>query len=94
MSHGTKVNHYATIKGWAYVVDPVGGDSGYIPANQLSNSDPTKVKQATKTSNPVQTKSGYKNCTELRKDFLGGVMRGHPAYQAKMDRDNDGHACE
>lgn len=94
VNHGTKVNHYTTIKGWAYVVDPIEGDSGYIPANQLSNNDPIKVKQPTKTSNPVQSKSGYKNCTELRKDYPGGVKRGHPAYEPKMDRDNDGHACE
>ena len=94
VNHGTKVNHYATIKGWAYVADPVGGDSGYIPANQLSNNDPTKVKQPAKTSKPVQSKSGYKNCTELRKDYPGGVKRGHPAYESKMDRDSDGHACE
>ena len=36
----------------------------------------------------------YKNCTELRKDHPDGVQRGHCAYQRKMDRDRDGHACE
>lgn len=36
----------------------------------------------------------FKNCTELREVFPNGVHRGHEAYQSKMDRDNDGHACE
>ena len=36
----------------------------------------------------------YRNCTELRRDHPNGVPRGHPAYQPRMDRDNDGRACE
>lgn len=36
----------------------------------------------------------FANCTELREVFPDGVMSDHPAYQSKMDRDNDGHACE
>ncbi len=42
-----------------------------------------------------QTKCGpYRNCTELRRDHPNGVSRGHCAYQRRMDRDNDGRACE
>lgn len=41
---------------------------------------------------PVQT--GFANCTELREVYPDGVKRGHPAYQDKMDRDQDGWACE
>ena len=36
----------------------------------------------------------FANCTELREVFPEGVASDHPAYQPKMDRDNDGHACE
>ncbi len=36
----------------------------------------------------------YPNCTALRRDHPGGVSRGHCAYQRRMDRDNDGRACE
>ena len=36
----------------------------------------------------------YRNWTELRRDHHNGVPRGHPAYQRRMDRDNDGRACE
>lgn len=39
-------------------------------------------------------KEDFKNCTELRKVYPDGVPKGHPAYQEKMDRDDDGHACE
>lgn len=36
----------------------------------------------------------YANCTALRQVHPEGVPQGHPAYQAKMDRDKDGYACE
>ena len=36
----------------------------------------------------------YRNCTALRRDHPNGVPRGHSAYQRRMDRDNDGRACE
>lgn len=36
----------------------------------------------------------YKNCTELRKVHPNGVPKGHPAYQSKMDRDQDEFTCE
>lgn len=36
----------------------------------------------------------FANCTELRKVYPDGVPADHPAYQAKMDRDNDQWACE
>lgn len=47
-----------------------------------------------KVTTPAKVQTGFKNCTELRKVYPGGVRAGHPAYQAKMDRDKDGHACE
>lgn len=48
----------------------------------------------TPTPTPNQTQTDFKNCTELRKVYPNGVYSGHPAYQKKMDRDGDGHACE
>ena len=36
----------------------------------------------------------YRNCTALRRDHPNGIPRGHCAYQRRMDRDNDGQACE
>ena len=43
-------------------------------------------------ANPVLT--NFNNCTELREVYPNGVAKGHPAYQAMMDRDKDGWACE
>ena len=48
-------------------------------------------------SRSVGAQSGcgpYRNCTALRRDHPNGVSRGHCAYQRRMDRDNDGRACE
>ena len=36
----------------------------------------------------------FKNCTELRKVYPGGVYSDSPVYQKKYDRDGDGHGCE
>ena len=46
------------------------------------------------TPNPTPEQTNFKNCTDLRKVYPNGVPKGHPAYQSKMDRDNDGWACE
>lgn len=62
--------------------------------------EPTAAEEP--SSNNVETGSdaassetyNFANCTELREVFPEGVMSDHPAYQPKMDRDNDGHACE
>lgn len=43
---------------------------------------------------PTVPSKTYQNCTELRIDYPSGVPASHPAYQAKMDRDQDGWACE
>ena len=36
----------------------------------------------------------FANCTDLKKVYPNGVPAEHPAYQLKMDRDNDNYACE
>lgn len=42
----------------------------------------------------TNTTEHFQNCTELKGTYPGGVSSDHPAYQSKMDRDNDGWACE
>ena len=46
----------------------------------------------TEPTEPV--KESFKNCSELRAVYPGGVMSGHPAYESQHDADNDGWACE
>lgn len=42
----------------------------------------------------VEEEESFDNCTELTATYPHGVAFDHPAYQDKMDRDNDGWACE
>ena len=57
-------------------------------------------RRASPTSPPTSPRASgagcgpYRNCTALRRDHPNGVSRGHCAYQRRMDRDNDGRACE
>lgn len=44
---------------------------------------------------PVATASGsYRNCTEAHRDGRYNIPKGDPDYRPKLDRDNDGIACE
>jgi len=36
----------------------------------------------------------YKNCAAAHADGRYNIPRGDPAYSPKLDRDNDGIACE
>ena len=36
----------------------------------------------------------YKNCSQARADGRADIPRGDPAYAPRLDRDNDGIACE
>ncbi|WP_040229264.1 thermonuclease family protein [Bhargavaea cecembensis] len=53
-------------------------------AEEAADGHPTEEKPAER----------FKNCTELRKVYPDGVKKGHPAYEARMDGDKDGVACE
>lgn len=51
-----------------------------------------KTGTTSKASNGITQE--FSNCTELRKVYPNGVPQHHKAYEAKMDRDQDGYACE
>ncbi|MFJ5714663.1 excalibur calcium-binding domain-containing protein [Neobacillus sp. NPDC093127] len=53
-----------------------------------------KAQQQKATSTTTSEQTSFANCTELRKVYPNGVPSTHPAYTSKMDRDNDGYACE
>lgn len=61
-------------------------DGEYVYINQDS-----PVKPEPK---PEPKPTEFANCTELREVYPDGVQKGHPAYDTKHDRDNDGWACE
>ncbi|MGA9467304.1 MAG: excalibur calcium-binding domain-containing protein [Exiguobacterium marinum] len=55
----------------------------------------SKTSEATESNPPTsQPSENFQNCTDLKGTYPGGVSSDHPAYQPKMDRDNDGWACE
>lgn len=60
---------------------------GLWSGKKISTSSSSKTKSSS-------TKTNFANCTDLRKVYPNGVAKSHPAYQAKMDRDKDGYACE
>jgi hypothetical protein len=64
--------------------------------NKNSNTN-TGNNRSSNTSSTPASRGGneyFSNCTELRKVYPNGVPAGHPAYQSKLDRDNDNYACE
>lgn len=77
------VENYATESGF---------DSGAVPAKPKTSSPAPKAPSTSSTTPGAQ--EWFQNCTELRKKYPTGVPKGHAAYQAKMDRDKDGYACE
>jgi hypothetical protein len=42
----------------------------------------------------AQADPPYANCTQAHKDGRYNIPKGDPAYSPKLDRDNDGIACE
>jgi hypothetical protein len=42
----------------------------------------------------AQASPPYANCKQAAQDGRYNIPRGDPAYQQKLDRDNDGIACE
>ena len=66
--------------------------------NEEKSSEAKAKAEAEAQAAAVAASSGgselFANCTELRKKYPDGVASDHPAYQSKMDRDNDNFACE
>ncbi|MBD8007465.1 thermonuclease family protein [Bacillus norwichensis] len=69
-------------------------DSGFKESSTESSKGSQQSSSNSQTSKPASGTDFFQNCTELRKVYPDGVPEGHPAYQAKMDRDKDGYACE
>ncbi|MEK4029282.1 S-layer homology domain-containing protein [Pseudobacillus sp. FSL P4-0506] len=69
-----------------------------VPSAPVQNSVPAPKPKPTPepvpAPTPAPTPTKFQNCTEMRKVYPDGVKKGHPAYESKHDRDNDGWACE
>lgn len=90
------VDIYSTYEQGTITVNSIGNSYSINVSPVQWGSKPVPTPQPTPkpapTPNPVQT--NFANCTELRAVYPDGVSSSHPAYQSKMDRDNDGWACE
>ncbi|NRD79501.1 thermonuclease family protein [Bacillus sp. BRMEA1] len=88
---------YATDRGFIGCVNS-SSTTSHSTSNTQTHSSPKSTNTTSTTSIDTGTVSGttefFSNCTELRKKYPNGVPKGHPAYQAKLDRDHDGYACE
>ena len=88
----------------AHGIAPVTRDHPAYPFMRDGDGDGVVCESASRGVSPVSSPSSprasgtecgpYRNCTALRRDHPTGVPRGHCAYQRRMDRDNDGRACE
>lgn len=67
------------------------GKNSRSPVKSSSDNTTNTTQKSTQTQEPSKN---FKNCDELRTVYSKGVPSSHPAYQAKMDRDKDGWACE
>ena len=90
-----KAKSYNTVKHCNIIVKST-GSKHTVTSDCKTGATTTTTKAASTPSKTTTTttKTNFQNCTELRKVYPKGVAKDHPAYQAKMDRDNDGMACE
>lgn len=69
-------------------VSTINSDPAAVPT------DSAKAKVANQTtSNPTNGRQ-FANCTEAFDAGVFNIRRSDPSYQSKLDRDNDGIACE
>ncbi|MGN7387308.1 thermonuclease family protein [Sporosarcina sp. SAFN-015] len=87
------IEDYATDSGFDSDVVPAKNSGKTTTTSNAPNSTVSKP-ASTPSTNVASSQEWFQNCTELRKKYPSGVPEGHAAYQAKMDRDKDGYACE
>ena len=88
----------------AHGIAPVTRDHPAYPFMRDGDGDGVVCESGSRRTSPTSSPAApraagagcgpYRNCTALRRDHPNGVPRGHCAYQRRMDRDNDGRACE
>jgi micrococcal nuclease len=81
------IENYATEKGY---------DESKAPAEKPKEFETHKpAAPAVKPKEtPAASSVHYNNCTEVKKAGKAPIHRGEPGYSSKLDRDNDGIACE
>ena len=102
-SDGSSETYYANCAdAWAAGAAPLHrGDPGYRAGlDRDDDGIACEWKQGQPEQDSSQEQSGgssgtfYKNCSEARAAGAAPIYRGEPGYREKLDRDNDGIACE
>ncbi|WP_280182420.1 GmrSD restriction endonuclease domain-containing protein [Nocardia cyriacigeorgica] len=65
-----------------------------LPPPPRSAPEPTTAPDPSVAPPPTQASVYYSNCAAVRAAGAAPLHRGAPGYSAKLDRDNDGVACE
>lgn len=72
-----------------------GFHEGIVKAKESPSPTPTpKPAPKTEMNSGSNTNVYYNNCTEAKAAGAYNIKRGQPGYSSKLDRDNDGVACE
>ena len=103
-SDGSSETYYANCAdAWAAGAAPLHrGDPGYragLDRDDDGIACEWKQEQPEQDSSQEQSGGGssgtfYRNCAEARAAGAAPIYRGEPGYREKLDRDNDGIACE
>ncbi|MGX1596104.1 excalibur calcium-binding domain-containing protein [Dietzia maris] len=72
---------------------PVAPEPTYAPAPVQTYAPPQTYAPAP-VAEPVPQAAYYPNCSAARAAGVAPLYRGQPGYASKLDRDNDGVACE
>ena len=71
------------------------GEAGNDKADPAATaSQASKDKIANQTTSKASNGKKYENCTAAFEDGVFNIARNNPSYERKLDRDNDGIACE
>ena len=78
--------------------DRKGGTGYHCHNGGGATAAPASAPATTRSSAPPSRPSGgsvyYQNCSAARAAGAAPIRRGEPGYASKLDRDNDGVACE
>ena len=86
---------YENRSGWSRIsrndVAPRWVSSEYLSVSRPSRSE---AFQPSYSNNSSRRTAYYKNCTAARNAGAAPIYRGESGYASRLDRDNDGIACE
>lgn len=71
------------------------GETSTVNSDPAATADPvSKAKIASQTTSKPTNGVKYENCSAAFDAGVFDILRSDPSYQRKLDRDNDGIACE